>query len=124
SKFRSGYRRFSVGRVSWEVEGFLEPGAYLVLRGRVADDARHARTAGAAIESQIHLGPIARVLSFDARDRPHDGEGASRTPVAEAVDLREGSRPDEHLPDQDSGPDDDRRNRDHQDDPTRPPRHP
>src|SRR3989449_5726131 len=123
-KFRSGNRRVSVDCVSLEVEGCLEPGADLVLRRRVADDARHARTAGAAIESEIHLGPIARVLSFDARDRPHDGDGTSRTPVVEAVDLREGSRPDEHLPDQESGPDDNRRNRDHQDDPTLPPRHP
>ena len=98
-KFRSGYRRVSVDRVSLEVEGCLERGADLVLRGRVADDARHARTAGPAIESQIHLGPIARALSFDARDRPHDGDGASRTPVVKAVDLREGSRPNEHVPD-------------------------
>src|SRR5207245_11113321 len=40
-KFRSGYRRVSVDRISLEVEGCLEPGADLVLRGRVADDARH-----------------------------------------------------------------------------------
>src|SRR2546426_1795030 len=123
-KFRSGYRRVSVDRVSLEVEGCLEPGADLVLRRRVPTDARHARTAGAAIEAEIHLGTIARVLSFDARDCPHDGDSTSRTPVVEAVDLREGSRPDEHLPDQESGPDDDRRNRDYQDDPTLPPRHP
>src|SRR2546425_643280 len=122
-KFRSGYRRVSVNRVSLEVEGRLESGADRVLRGRVAGNARHACTAGPAIESQIHRGPVAGVLSFDARNRPHDGDGTSRTPVVEAVDLREGSRPNEHLPDQESGCDDDRRNRDHQDDPTLPPRH-
>src|SRR2546422_4244587 len=96
---RSSDLRVSVDRVSLEVEGCLEPGADLVLRRRVADDARHARTAGPAIESEIHLGPIARVLSFDAGDLPHNGDGTSRTPVVKAVDLREGSRPNEHVPD-------------------------
>src|SRR5207245_11701593 len=73
-KFRSGYRRVSVDRVSLEVEGCLEPGADLVLRRRVADDARPPPTAGRAIESELHLGPMAPVRSVDRDDLPHHSD--------------------------------------------------
>src|SRR5207245_10397296 len=92
-QFRGGDRRVSVNRKRLEVEGRLESGTDRIGRGRVADDVRRVRALGTAIEAQVHLGAIARVLPHDARDGPFDGDVAYRTRSSEAIDLGEGPGP-------------------------------